>query len=202
MHWTKFYKQDENAQNAIISYYTKGALFALYLDLTLRSETQGKYNLDHVMQIFMAGICSARQRHDWQLSPSDCRATPRPWLPRFVCLLDNTDDIPLFRCFAEFGVEFNLRASQGPQDVGGGQAKGYDIALARKLKRRRWDWKWWLLPSCSPAHLAGLSGDTLIAADNFASQRARSRSYSNIRWVNPWIYIGLDGMNWWRVNWW
>lgn len=49
--WTKFYKQDENAQNAIISYYTKGALFALYLDLTLRSETLGKHNLDDLMTI-------------------------------------------------------------------------------------------------------------------------------------------------------
>ncbi len=48
--WTKFYKQDENAANAIVSYYTKGALFALYLDLTLRLETQGKYTLDNLMQ--------------------------------------------------------------------------------------------------------------------------------------------------------
>ena len=34
--WTKFYQQGENAANAIVSYYTKGALIALGLDLTLR----------------------------------------------------------------------------------------------------------------------------------------------------------------------
>src|SRR5690606_21184804 len=31
--WTRFYKQDENAPNAIVSYYAKGALVALALDL-------------------------------------------------------------------------------------------------------------------------------------------------------------------------
>src|SRR5690606_13996928 len=37
--WTKFYKQDENSINAIVSYYAKGALVALALDLTLRQLT-------------------------------------------------------------------------------------------------------------------------------------------------------------------
>ena len=34
--WTRFYQQDENAVNAIVSYYTRGALVALMLDLLLR----------------------------------------------------------------------------------------------------------------------------------------------------------------------
>ncbi len=36
--WIKFYRQDENTPNAMISYYTKGALVALALDLTLRRD--------------------------------------------------------------------------------------------------------------------------------------------------------------------
>ncbi|MFX6755267.1 M61 family peptidase, partial [Acinetobacter baumannii] len=36
--WIKYYRQDENAPNAIVSYYAKGALVALALDLTLRSK--------------------------------------------------------------------------------------------------------------------------------------------------------------------
>jgi predicted metalloprotease with PDZ domain len=32
--WTKYYRQDENSPNAIVSYYAKGALVALCLDLT------------------------------------------------------------------------------------------------------------------------------------------------------------------------
>ena len=37
--WTKFYRQDENAPNAIIGYYTKGALVALALDMRIRALT-------------------------------------------------------------------------------------------------------------------------------------------------------------------
>ena len=48
--WTKFYKQDANAANAIVSYYAKGALIALSLDLKLRLETNGRVTLDDVMQ--------------------------------------------------------------------------------------------------------------------------------------------------------
>ena len=34
--WVKYYRGDENTPNATISYYTKGALVALALDLSLR----------------------------------------------------------------------------------------------------------------------------------------------------------------------
>ena len=39
--WTKFYKQDENAANAIVSYYAKGCLIAACIDLKLRALTAG-----------------------------------------------------------------------------------------------------------------------------------------------------------------
>ena len=35
--WSKFYRPDENTPNAVVSYYAKGALVALALDLSLRS---------------------------------------------------------------------------------------------------------------------------------------------------------------------
>ncbi len=46
--WIKFYKPDENSPNAVVSYYAKGALIALALDLTLRE--RGDTTLDDVMQ--------------------------------------------------------------------------------------------------------------------------------------------------------
>ena len=47
--WTKFYKQDEDAPNAIVSYYSKGCMVALALDLTLRLD--GGTTLDEVMRV-------------------------------------------------------------------------------------------------------------------------------------------------------
>jgi predicted metalloprotease with PDZ domain len=46
--WVKYYRQDENTPNVTVSYYTKGALVALCLDLTLRHE--GQSTLDAVMR--------------------------------------------------------------------------------------------------------------------------------------------------------
>jgi predicted metalloprotease with PDZ domain len=45
--WVKLYRQDENAPNSQVSYYAKGALVALTLDLKLRLES--KISLDDVM---------------------------------------------------------------------------------------------------------------------------------------------------------
>jgi predicted metalloprotease with PDZ domain len=46
--WTRYYRVGENTPNATVSYYTKGALVAMCLDLTLRAE--GHSTLDDVMR--------------------------------------------------------------------------------------------------------------------------------------------------------
>ena len=48
--WTKFYQQGADAVNNIVSYYTKGALIALWLDLTIRKHSQGQHSLDDLMR--------------------------------------------------------------------------------------------------------------------------------------------------------
>lgn len=49
--WTRFYKQDENSPNALVSYYSKGALVALGLDLLLRQRTNDERSLDDVIRL-------------------------------------------------------------------------------------------------------------------------------------------------------
>lgn len=49
--WTKYYRQDENSPNSIVSYYRKGSLVALALDLAIRAKTRGKRSLDDVMRL-------------------------------------------------------------------------------------------------------------------------------------------------------
>ena len=49
--WIKFYRQDESAPNAIVSYYAKGALVALCLDLLLRTESGNAKSLDDLMHL-------------------------------------------------------------------------------------------------------------------------------------------------------
>ena len=49
--WTRYYKQDENSPNALVSYYTKGSLIALGLDITIRQGSGGTRSLDDVMRL-------------------------------------------------------------------------------------------------------------------------------------------------------
>ena len=50
--WIKLYRNDENTGNAGISYYNKGALVALCLDLTLLAKSNGRYRLFDVVKAF------------------------------------------------------------------------------------------------------------------------------------------------------
>ncbi len=48
--WIKYYRPDENSVNTAVSYYLKGALVALALDLTIRERTAGAHSLDDVLR--------------------------------------------------------------------------------------------------------------------------------------------------------
>ena len=48
--WVKFYRPDENSVNSQISYYDKGELLGLLLDLDIRRRTNGAKSLDDVMR--------------------------------------------------------------------------------------------------------------------------------------------------------
>ncbi|HEX9452288.1 MAG TPA: PDZ domain-containing protein, partial [Burkholderiales bacterium] len=48
--WIKYYRSDENTPNAGVSYYGKGSLIGLSLDLLIRNQTGGRKSLDDVMR--------------------------------------------------------------------------------------------------------------------------------------------------------
>ncbi|MDC8760698.1 M61 family metallopeptidase [Janthinobacterium fluminis] len=158
--WGKYYRQDENAPNAIVSYYTKGSLIALALDLTLRAKTAGKTTLDDVMQALW-------QRYGRDFYPNGGRGvTPaevealfdeisgakmKTFFERYI---RGTADLPLAKLLAPFGVVYaDERKSAKPSlDVGLGR-DGNDAKLAH-------------VHEGGAAHLAGLSaGDILVALD-------------------------------------
>lgn len=49
--WIKFYRPDANTPNAQISYYLKGSLVALLLDLRIRERSGGQRSLDDLMRV-------------------------------------------------------------------------------------------------------------------------------------------------------
>ena len=60
--WIKAYRPNENSPNTTISFYSKGALIALMLDLRIIYETQAQKNLDDVMRYLYQAYYQEKQR--------------------------------------------------------------------------------------------------------------------------------------------
>jgi predicted metalloprotease with PDZ domain len=117
--WIKFYKQDENAPNAIVSYYAKGALFALVLDLHIRLQTSGQKSLDDVM------------RGMWHAYGQPAIGVPEQGFERIATAVTGLDlnaffeqgvratqDLPLAELLRDFGVEMLLVPAESTDDKG------------------------------------------------------------------------------------
>jgi predicted metalloprotease with PDZ domain len=113
--WIKYYRQDENTANATVSYYTKGALVALCLDLSLRAE--GQTTLDAVMR----GL--------WQrcaggpMSQADVLAVlhelaGRSYAKEIARWVHSTAELPLAELLEQHGVQFNREPDQLAQQLG------------------------------------------------------------------------------------
>jgi predicted metalloprotease with PDZ domain len=167
--WIKFYQQDENAPNAIVSYYTKGSLVALVLDLTLRRETQGKCSLDEVMRVLWeaygkTGVGVPENEIEQlasELSGLDLRAF-------FDTALRGTEDLSLAPLLASVGVSYELRCSESSEDKGGKPGKGGrpGTVLGARLAANGKDAKLSHVFDDGAAQLAGLAaGDSIVAVD-------------------------------------
>jgi len=135
--WGKYYRQDENSPNAIVSYYAKGSLVGLGLDLTIRAKTNGKRSLDDIMRAL------------WQKFGRDFyNGKPRGVTPEEVeALFDSvagfklktffdkyikgTEDVPLAKLLPQFGVGYKdeRKASKPSLDVNLGR-EGADCKLS------------------------------------------------------------------------
>ena len=176
--WIKFYRPDENTPNAVVSYYTKGSLVALALDLTLREATGGARSLDDLMR---------RLWHDYGARDIGVPEDRIPALASeiagrdlgafFALAVEGTADLPLATLLATVGVTLGLRAATGESDKGGTPASPTVAAAAGALAgdtpARAWigariagDGRISLVHDGGPAQRAGLSaGDQVIAVD-------------------------------------
>ena len=129
--WVKFYRSDENTPNATISYYTKGALVALCLDLTLRRE--GKATLDGVMRALWQRCAGG------PMAESDVRAVLQQLAGRsFDAELDawvhSTAELPLAELLGAHGVTLKAEVPQPAQRLGLRVAEGSAVQIKAVLR--------------------------------------------------------------------
>lgn len=156
--WTRFYKQDENSPNALVSYYTKGALVALGLDLTIRKQSDGKHSLDDVMRLLWTRYGRDFYRGKQQGLPEDglpalIREATGVDTRRFIArYAEGVADVPLAELLAPHGVQVQWWATANIPSLDVRTRKqGETLALATVLEG-------------GAGHKAGLSaGDVLVA---------------------------------------
>jgi len=158
--WNKYYRQDENAPNAIVSYYTKGALVALMFDLTIRAKTGGAKSLDDVMRAlwqrfgrdFYAVNARGVTEADVEALFDDVSGLKlKPLFERYV---RGTDELPLAKLYAPFAIRLTDERRTAKPSL--------DVALGRDGG----DCKLTQVHEGGAAHAAGLSaGDLLVALD-------------------------------------
>ncbi|MDR5758223.1 PDZ domain-containing protein [Caballeronia sp. LZ035] len=161
--WVKYYRADENAPNAIVSYYQKGSLVALAFDLSIRAQTDNRKSLDDVMRLlwqrygrdFYHG--KARGIREEDVEALFAEATGADLRALFRDGVRGTRDLPLDALLEPFGIAL------APDLPGNGAALkptlgvrvrgGAECALA-------------VVHEGGAAQKAGLSaGDVLVAID-------------------------------------
>ena len=158
--WTRYYKQDENSPNALVSYYTKGSLVALALDLTIRHKTQEQRSLDDVMRLmwerfgrdFYTDEARGLREQEFpnlvqEATEIDLRAEIQAWAY-------GRNDIPLAQLFAQHGITMQWSAaSKAPSTGIRIRKQGEHQVIATVLQH-------------GPAHQAGLSAHDILVAVN------------------------------------
>ena len=167
--WTKFYQQDANASNAIVSYYAKGALVALALDLKIRCESA--HSLDDVMrECWRRFGASGEGMPERGLEQVCAQVTGLDLSDFFAACIRGTGELPLQKLLAKFGVEYHLRRASSRKDKGGkASARDPGPWLGATLSEQAGKSVFTVVANGGPAERAGIApGDVAIALDGVA----------------------------------
>ncbi|QPG04311.1 M61 family metallopeptidase [Salinimonas marina] len=169
--WTRFYKQDASSVNHIVSYYTKGGIIAMGLDLLIRRQSDNQYSLDTVMKHLWNDYGK-----DEQGTPDDVIATlckdklnidVGDYLDRVVY---GTEDVDLSQWLDDIGVCLQYRTKLNSADKGGTNVgnNGHPHLLGATVKTAPMGVAVVQVNTDTPASEAGLHiNDVLLAVDNF-----------------------------------
>ena len=181
--WVKYYRQDENAVDSIVSYYQKGAMIGLALDLIIRDKTDNARSLDDVMRALWnryakvgAGVPEgAIEAVASEIASADLSSF-------FANAVYGTDEIDLNSALSTVAVALSWRPSSASVAVPKTSERAIPSLGAKISGDSNGDAKLAQVFSGGAAMAAGLSaGDTIIAIDglrvNAATLEKRVKSY-------------------------
>jgi len=129
--WVKYYRTDENTPNATVSYYGKGALVALCLDLMLRAE--GLHTLDDVMRGLWQRCQGGPMREDDLLQVLH-GLSGRSWTREIRRWVHSTAELPLRELLQRHGVAVHEEPAQLAQRLGLRANEGQTLQIKAVLR--------------------------------------------------------------------
>ncbi len=113
--WIKYYRRDGNSPNSQISYYLKGALVTLLLDLKIRKKYQNRRSFDDVMQKMWQNF----GQEEVGFTPTQLYATIQAVLAEdltefWQSYVTGLTPLPLGEALTDFGLELQQIAGKTP----------------------------------------------------------------------------------------
>ncbi len=111
--WIRLYKPDANTANRTVSYYLKGSLVSLALDLTIRQGSDGECGLQHLMRVLWRRFEESGDGFDEEEVPGLIQdATGVDVSAEVAAWVHGTEDPGFAKLFESHGVEFTLDAEE------------------------------------------------------------------------------------------
>jgi len=158
--WVKYYRSDENSPNSTVSYYTKGSLIAMLLDLRLRAATASQQSLDEVMRALWHRCSGAALTEADVMAEVQARGGPQ-LADELATWVHGRGDLPLEAALVTAGVAVETEASTFTAALGLKLSEGAFTGVQIKS-----------VLAGSAAAAAGLSaGDELLAVNGWRLRR-------------------------------
>jgi len=166
--WTKFYQQGPDAVNNIVSYYTKGSLIALWLDLTIRKKSAGNYSLDTLMRelwIHFGRTNMGTSEEDFiNIANILCN---EDITDAFLTLLNNAQRVDLAPLLSQVGIAFAPQKFKQLNSLETTDSDAYSPYIGAQYKALPLGVKITQVIENSPAAQAGLAvTDVLVSVNN------------------------------------
>jgi predicted metalloprotease with PDZ domain len=154
--WIKLYRPDANSSNSQISYYLKGEMVTLLLDLLIRDKSQGQRSFDDVLGAMWEQFGKQEIGFTETQLKTTIESIADTDLTEFYALyIHGITELPFNKYLLPFGLELQPVKSTTPY-----------LGLSVKSERSKELIK--SVASGSPAHLAGIDvGDELLAINGF-----------------------------------
>jgi len=166
--WIKYYRQDENSINNQISYYDKGEIVTMMLDLTIRTASDGTKSLDWVLR----HLYDEYYKKNRNFSPEDFQKISEQMAGKslddfFAKYVRGEAEIDYANILAPFGIKVETtQPGRNRAYIGADTADSNGQLTIRSV------------PANTPAYDQGLNtGDQIVAIDGYRASSQFLQTY-------------------------